>query len=440
MKQTLTLFGGTLLTMDANLTLVQDAVLEISDGKIVSIRTQADFRPPVGTPSLNCRGCLVMPGLINGHTHTGMTMLRGVADDLPLMQWLTTRIFPLEQRWGKPDFIYLGTLLSSLEMIRSGTTTFNDMYYFEEHAAKAAHESGLRAICGQTVIEMSGVDNPTQNIFESFEKYFEMLSAYPRVTPAVAPHSVYGVSEPLMKEVIRFAKKHGVPLHVHVSEVIDEVNECIKRFGLTPVEKMEALGMFECPIVAAHATCVTENDIRILASHRVGVITNPESNLKLKGKICPIPIYRSRGIPVGIGTDSTASNNNLDLLTEASTAAKLQCYERQPGALDVRSTVKMLTIEGARALRIDDRVGSLEVGKRADVIAIDITEPHCVPLYDPYSHLVYSAGGRDVKHTVVDGHVLMEDRHIRSLNERDILQQAREFGRRIMPEGLHPKI
>ncbi|MBI1861928.1 MAG: amidohydrolase [Deltaproteobacteria bacterium] len=434
------LVGGTALTMDPQMTLVQDSVVEVADGKIVSVSPRPGFKAPAGDETLNCAGSLVMPGLINGHTHTGMTLLRGVADDLPLMQWLMNRVFPLEQKWGKPDFVYLGTQLAALEMIRSGTTTFNDMYYFEADAARAAHESGLRAICGQTVIEMSGVDNPTHDTIAAFERFFDELKDYPRIIPAVAPHSVYGVSEGLMKEVIAFAKRKGVSIHVHMAEVMDEVEECKRRFGMTPVEKALALGAFEVPVVAAHATCVTESDMAIMASHRVGVITNPESNLKLGGRICPIPEFRERGVPVGVGTDSTASNNNLDLLTEAGTMAKLQCFRKGPGSLDVKSVVRMLTIEGAKVLGIDDRVGSLEVGKRADIIAIDINRPHCVPLYDPYSHLVYSSSGHDVRHTIVDGRVLMQDRVVTTLNESDILYRSREFAKRIEPKGLHPTL
>ncbi len=434
------LFGGTALVMDTAFTMVTDAVIRIDRGVILDVRSDEKFLPPPGADALDCRGALVLPGFVNGHTHTGMTLLRGIADDLPLMQWLMNRIFPLEQKWGKPDFIYLGTLLASLEMIRSGTTTFNDMYYFEEHAARAAHEAGLRAFCGQTVIEMSGVDSPTEDTLRSFEKFFDDLKEYPRVMPAVAPHSVYGVSDRLMKDVITFAKEKRVSIHVHVAEVMDEVTECLKRFGMTPVEKMLELGMFEVPIVAAHATCVTERDIDILSKHRVGIITNPESNLKLGAKICPVPEFRARGIKMGIGTDSAASNNNLDLLSEASTMAKLQCFRVQPGALDVKSVVAMLTREGAEALGIGDKIGSLEIGKRADIIAVDTRAPHCVPLYDPYSHLVYSASGHDVRHTIVDGNVLMKDRVVLSLNEGEILESAREFARRIEPKGLHPRV
>jgi 5-methylthioadenosine/S-adenosylhomocysteine deaminase len=416
--------GGTALTMNEALHVVENAVIGIRGNKIESLFSQRDFRPPSGVRCLDAGNCLVMPGLVNGHTHTGMTLFRGIADDKPLMRWLTETIFPLEQKYGKPDFIYLSTLLACLEMIRSGTTTFNDMYYFEEHVARAAHESGLRAICGQVVIEIGDVEKPVQNIFDSFSRFFETVRRYPRLLPCVAPHSVYGVSDSLMKEVLRFAKSEKVPIHVHVAEVMDEVDQCRKRFGMTPVEKMLDLGMLELPLIAAHATCVTENDLKILAGHNVGIVHNPESNLKLGAKICPVVEYRKRGIPVALGTDSVASNNNLDLFSEADTAAKLQCYSVEPGALTVESVVKMLTIEGARALGLSDRIGSLEVGKRADIIAVDITHPHCVPIYNPYSHLVYSANGADVRHTVVDGVVLMEDRKILSLDEPAILAEC----------------
>lgn len=426
----LTIWGGTALTLNKNSQVISNAQIDIKNGRIVAIRSVDKPTEFKAKKTIDARHCLVLPGFINGHTHTGMTLLRGFADDMPLESWLHEKIFPVEKKWGSQEFVYLGTLLAILEMIRSGTTLFNDMYYFEEAAARAVHESGIRGICGQTLIEISGVED-TQKIFSQFDEYLSKVQNYPRVLPAIAPHSVYGVSDPVWEKISEYADKRNLRVHLHLQETIAEVEECRKKRGLTPTAFFERIGLWKNRCVAAHAVCLEESDIEILSRNRVGVVHNPESNLKLGTGISPIVKLRKAGVKVSLGTDGAASNNNLDLLQEADFALKLQVYQNGVGKLTAEDIVKILTIEGSQAFQLDHEMGSLEIGKSADLIAVSLEAPHATPIYNPFSHLAYSASGSDVKHSVVGGSVLMENRKILTLDEEAILEEARDWGRRI---------
>lgn len=422
------LFGGTALTMNPQGEVIDNAVIEIKAGRIHSITSSAN--PPSGLKVVDASNCIVLPGFVNGHTHVGMSLLRGVADDLPLQRWLMEKIFPLERKWGNPEFVYWGALLASLEMIHSGTTTFNDMYYFEESAAKAVSEAGMRAICGQTIVDISGVEE-SQALLGKFEKFLSDVSPYPLVVGAIAPHSIYGVSEKLWPEVIDFAKRKNLLIHVHLAEMQDEMDESQKKYGKTPTQFFDEIGLWKNRAVAAHATCVNETDIEILGRNKVGIAHNPESNLKLGTRICPVVELRKAGAHVCLGTDSTASNNNLDLLQEADTAAKLQTFRKGVGALTAYEVVQMLTIEGAKALGLENKIGSLEVGKSADLIAVDLSAPHANPVYNPYSHLVYGASGQDVKHSIIGGRLVMENRKVLTIDEVAVLKEVRKWGKKI---------
>jgi len=292
------------------------------------------------------------------------------------------------------------------------------------------HETGMRAICGQTLVEISGVEG-AEDLFTKFDEYLEKVAKFPLVTPAVAPHSVYGVSDKSWKRVIDYVEKRQLAVHVHLAETQEEEDHCQKTYGMTPTEYFERIGLWSQRTVAAHGTCLTEKEIEILGHHHVGVVNNPESNLKLGTRICPVVELRAAGAYVGLGTDGTASNNDLDLFREADTAAKLQIFRKGIGTLKAEEVARMLTIEGARALGMGDEIGSLEKGKAADVIAVDLRKPHLQPLYNPYSHLVYAASGADVKHTVVNGQVLMENRQLLTINEEALLDEATRWGRLI---------
>lgn len=427
----LRILGGTVLPMDAELSVVEHGFVDVEAGAIVRVG-RIDELPAerFDGDTLDARGALVLPGFVNGHCHAGMTLLRGAGDDMPLREWLETRIFPLERRFADKSFIRLGTQLAAAEMLRGGITTVNDMYYDMAESARVYDAVGMRCIAGGEVSTPQGFGSP-ERMRADLERFLDVVADMPLVVPAVTPHSLYTLSQEEWAAVIEFAAEKKLLVHTHMSETYKENTECKERYGKSPTKVFQEWGLFELPCVVAHAVHVSDEDIEILAEFQVGVSHNPESNLKLGSGIAPVPDMRASGVSVAFGTDSTGSNNDLDLLSEASLGAKLQAYVSGPGSLAAREAVKMLTCEGAKALRIDDRVGSLEPGKRADVVVLDLRKPHSVPLYDPYSHLVYSAKSSDVRHTVVDGQVLVKDGKLQTIDEAALLEEAREFGARI---------
>ncbi len=426
--------GGTALVMDPSGTVVEDAWIHIVDGKIASI-TKANPAEQKAKGShakiIDASQCLILPGLINCHTHSAMSLFRGLAEELTLHRWLAEVIFPAEQKFGTREFVHLGSLLSCVEKIRTGTTTTNDMYYFQEETVRAFHQAGVRIVGGQTFIE----DHPgsmSHNPFEVMESYLSAVKQYPLAIPAIGPHAIYSLSEGMLLKVIEFARNQKLLIHMHVAETEKEVTDCKKEHGgKTPVEYLDTLGFWKEQVVAAHATCLTQNDIDILGRHHVGISHNPGSNLKLGTKIAPVVELIEAGAHVGLGTDSSASNNNLDLFKDLDLAAKLQSYVHGPGAFTAERAMRMVTSEGAKALGLEADLGSLEVGKKADLIAVDVSRANAVPLYNPYTHLVYSASGTDVRHTIVNGRVLMENFKLMTLDEESILEQSREIALRI---------
>jgi 5-methylthioadenosine/S-adenosylhomocysteine deaminase len=437
-KNNITLYNGTALTMNDQNEIIRHAVVEIREGIINSIKSDPNFKPTEfpEAHAIDVRGNLILPGLVNCHTHVPMSLLRGIAEEMPLARWLFEGIFPFEKKWGDQTFVYEGALVSCIEMIRTGTTLFNDMYYFEDRVAQAVQEAGLRAVCGQTLIERDDVFEPAAKLLDEFDQYLDRVKKYDRVTPAIAPHSVYSVSTALFEKLMVYSEKNNLKIHVHLSETQDEVDQCVKKYGATPTEYLDQLGFWGHHVMAAHATCLTDRDIEILGRRKVRISHNPESNLKLGTQICPVVKLKSAGAVVGLGTDGSASNNNLDLFQEADFAAKLQVYREGVGKLKAKDVVRMLTIEGARVLGLDSSTGSLETGKWGDAIVIDINNAHSLPLYDPFAHVVYSATGQDVIHSVVGGTLLMENRVLKTLNEAKILENAVRWSEKIFP-GTH---
>lgn len=422
-------YGGTALTMGPA-GIVQCAVIGIAQGRIVSIQSDPHFQPPKETRNIDARGCLVMPGLINGHTHVGMTLLRGIADDLPLNRWLQDYILPLERQWGSPEFVTVGAELACLELIRSGTTLFNDIYYHPDKTAEVVKRAGLRAILGLDIFT-EGTDKERQDFLKRYENLASQIDSA-LIEPALGPHSVYGVHEKAWKEIITFASKKKIKVHLHLSENMNEVDQCRTRYGTTPVGFLDRLGLWEsCKAIGAHGVILEPSDMEILARYHVPIVHNPESNLKLETKICPVTRLRSVGVPVLLGTDSTASNNNLNLIEAARFAVFLQSYDSGAGSLTAEQAVRLMTIEGARALGYGEDLGSLEVGKSADLIVIDIQKPHAVPLYNPYSHIIYCAEAADTQHVLVNGKILMENRKVLTLDDEEILKRARSWGVRL---------
>jgi len=422
----LVIWGGTVLTLDPQLRVYPAGVITLGGGKILEIYSDNKFKPSAETQSLDATGKLVMPGLINGHTHTGMSLLRGIADDLPLDDWLRGRIFPLERKLGNRDFVRLGSQLACWEMILSGTTLFNDMYYFEEATAEVAQEMGIRAICGQTHVEISGVEK-NKSVFDKFDQFFEEIKKYPLVTGALAPHSIYGLSDLLWGQLVEYADRNKLLIHTHLCETKEEVQRTLNEKKMTPVEWFDSIGLWQQRVHCAHSIELSDKDIALLGKNQVGISYNPKSNLKLGNQISRVSELRQSGCNLSFGTDSTASNNNLDLLSEASFGARCQSLRYGPGQFKAIDAVKMLTIEGARSLGLDSYLGSLEPGKAADMIVIDIEQPHSLPLYDWYSHLIYSAKSSDILTSVINGKIVMKDRKLLNTSEQSIKKQVAEW-------------
>ena len=374
-----------------------------------------------------------MPGLINGHTHAAMSLFRGLADDLPLMEWLNNYIFPVESKMDA-DFVFTGTLLACAEMIMSGTTTFCDMYLFEEEVARASKMAGMRSLVGEVLYDF---DSPNYGSIENGLRYTESLIKKwkndPLVSIAVEPHSLFTCSPDLLSASNDLSLKYQVPLIIHLAETMNELDEVRKKYGKGPVEHLQSLGLLGPHLIADHCVHLRKNDIKILAENGVKVIHNPESNMKLASGIAPIPDMLAENMIVGLGTDGCASNNNLDLFAEMDMAAKLHKVNTMDSTvMDALTVLRMATIEGARALGISEITGSLEKGKKADVIIVDTKKPHLTPMYNPYSHLVYAVGGNDVSHSIINGRLLMEDRKLLSLDLYEVMENAREKSRHVM--------
>ena len=418
--------NGTILTMDAQNAVIKDGVLGIK-GDIISYVGRSDGKEFQAKRIIDAKEGLILPGLINGHTHAAMTLFRGLADDLPLMEWLNNYIFPAESRMDS-DFVYSGTLLACAEMIMSGTTTFCDMYLFEDEVARAAKEAGMRSLVGEVLYDF---DSPNYGPIENGLKYTEDLihkwQGDPLVSIAVEPHSLFTCSPELLSRTHRLALKYNVPLIIHLAETRSELDEVRNRYGKGPVEHLESLGLLGPHLIADHCVHLAERDIKMFAENGVKAIHNPESNMKLASGIAPVPDMLKSNVTVGLGTDGCASNNNLDLFAEMDMAAKLhKINTMDTTVMDALTVMRMATIEGAKALGMGEMTGSLEKGKKADVIILDTKKPHLTPMYNPFSHLVYAARGNDVTHSIINGRLLMEDRRLLSIDLYEIMEKARE--------------
>jgi 5-methylthioadenosine/S-adenosylhomocysteine deaminase len=423
--------NGTVLTLDAN--------NSILDNGFLCIRGDSIFKIEPGNPTsfksekiIDAQGGLILPGLVNGHTHAAMSLFRGLADDLPLMEWLNNYIFPAESKMDA-EFVYTGTLLAIAEMIMSGTTTFCDMYLFENEVAKAARKTGIRCLVGEVLYDFPSPNyGPVEKGLEYTESLIQQWSDDPLVSIAVEPHSLFTCNPELLTTANELALKYHVPLIIHVAETLTEVDEIKEKCGKTPVMYLYSLGLLGPHLIADHCVHVEDADIKTMAAHGVNVVHNPESNMKLASGIAPVPEMLSQGLTVGLGTDGCASNNNLDLFSEMDTAAKLHKVNTlDPTVMDALSVLKMATIQGARALGLHHITGSLEVGKKADIIVIDTHKPHLTPMYNATSHLVYAARGNDVRHSIINGQPVMEDRKLLTLDIAEIIARAKETAIRV---------
>lgn len=431
----LLLLGGTVVTMDPGRTVLVDGGIAVVDGAIAAVGTAAKIDAAWWANEVITAGehDLIIPGLINGHGHAAMVLLRGIADDLALMEWLESYIFPAEAATVTPEFVRVGTQLAALEMIRTGTTTFVDMYYFEDEVAKVVDESGMRAIVGQSVIDFPVPD--ASSAAESLAYARDLIGRWkdhPRVIATAAPHAPYTLQPETLQRTVALTRELGVPVLIHLAETIDEVRQIRDRYDRTPTEHLEAIGFLGPDVIAAHAVWLEDSDIEILARNDVGVIHNPESNMKLASGTMRVEDLLRAGVAVGLGTDGAASNNDLDMFGATFLASLLQKHMRDnPTALPASEALALATISGARALGLAAQIGSLEVGKRADLAIVSGNVPNLVPRYDPYSHLTYAARGDSVRVTVVDGQVLFRDGVFSTLDRDAVLAAAWKLRDRI---------
>ncbi len=424
----LVITNGVVVTVDRDKRVIERGAVAVDGRDIVAVdtaaRIAAEYR---GRDTIDAAGGVIMPGLINTHTHAPMVMFRGLADDLALMDWLQKYIFPAEAKTVSPEFVRVGTRLAALEMIESGTTTYADMYYFEDEIARATRAAGLRGVLGETIIQFPAPDAKTPaDSLALTERFANAFAGDDLITPAVAPHAMYTLDTDTLKKCRALADRLHIPLITHLAETSDEVKTADEKYHLTPTAYLDSIGFFNGPTLAAHAVHVTPADIRILATRHVGVSHNPESNMKLASGIAPVPAMRAAGVTVGLGTDGAASNNDLDMFEAMRQAAFLhKVASGDPRAIPAPVAIEMATIDGARAMGMEKTIGSLEPGKRADLIVVSMASARQTPMYDAVSHLVYVTRGDDVRDTIVNGKVLMRDRKVLTLNEPQVLADAR---------------
>lgn len=430
----LVVIGGTVLTENDTRQVLSPGAVAINGSDIVEVGTPAEIAARYNAAqTIDARDQIVLPGLINTHTHAPMVMFRGLADDLALMDWLQKYIFPAEAKTVSPAFVRTGTRLAALEMIQSGTTTYTDMYYFEEEIAKATKEAGLRGVLGQTIIQFPVADakTPAEGLARA-EAFIQQFKNDPLIVPAVAPHAMYTLDAATLQATAALGRKYDVPVLIHLAETQDEVKTARTDHQNTPAGYLESIGFWGPKTVAAHGVWVTDDDIAILKKHNVGVSHNPESNMKLASGAAPVLKYLAAGVNLALGTDGAASNNDLDMfeaMRQASFLAKLS--SGSPTAVPAQVALDMATINGARALGMEALIGSLEPGKRADLITVSMSAARQVPMYDAVSHLVYVTRGDDVRNTIVNGKVLMRDRRLTTLNEAEVLAQAKALAQKV---------
>jgi len=441
---TLLVIGGTVVTENARHDVLTPGAVAINANEIVDVGTpEAMALKYRSVDTLTVRDQIVLPGLVNTHTHAPMVMYRGLADDLALMDWLNKYIFPAEGKTVSPEMVRIGTRLAALEMIQSGTTTFADMYYFEDTIARATREAGLRGVLGETIIQFPVADakTPAEGLARA-EAYIREFKDDPLVTPAVAPHALYTNDRTTLVAAAELGRRFGVPVLIHLAETEDEARIAREQYRMSPVAALESLGFFgpgrgegapgSGKVLAAHGIWVDDDDIAILKRRGVGVSHNPESNMKLASGAAPVTKYLAAGVALGLGTDGAASNNDLDMfeaMRQASFLAKLST--KDPTAVAAHTALDMATVGGARALGMDGTIGSLEAGKRADLITVATSGARFTPMYDAVSHLVYVARGDDVRNTIVDGKVLMRNRQVKTMDAAAVIADANRLAAKV---------
>src|SRR6266478_1668903 len=434
-KVDLIVTGGTVVTMDGARAIYNDGAVVVKGDAIVAVGPRSELEARyAAAQTIDATGKLVLPGFINGHTHVPMTLFRGIHDDVTLDDWLHKYIFPAEAKNDTEEFVRWGTRLAVAEQIRSGITTFADMYYFEDAVAEETKAAGMRGVLGETWIDFPAPDNKSEAEMLAYtEKFLKKWQADSLIHAAVAPHSIYTCSRKTLEGASALARKYHAPILIHVSEMKKEWEDSQQQNGASPVQYLDKVGVLGPDVLAAHCIFVDETDRKILAERQVGCVHNPSSNMMLASGVSPVPEMRAAGVAVGLGTDGPAgSNNDLNLMEEMDLAAKLQKITRMdPRALGAKAVVEMATIAGARALHMEKEIGSLEAGKKADLILIGLDAPNAVPMYDVYAQLAYALKGSDVETVIVGGRVVMRDKKLLTLDEPAAIAKAREFKNKI---------
>ncbi len=429
--------GATIVSMDGDRHVTENGFVAVRGDEIVGIGNDIAQKFPKGVTAkarIDASGKLVIPGLINGHTHIPMTLMRGLKDDVTLDDWLRKSIFPAEARNVTEDYVRWGSRLALAEMIRGGTTTFADMYYFEDAVAEETKAAGLRGVLGETWIDFPAPDNKNEAEMAAYtEKFISKWQGDPLIHAAVAPHSIYTCSEKTLRDAAAMARRYHVPILIHLAEMRKEFVDSLEKNGTTPVQYLERIEVLGPDMVAAHCIWTDNTDMKILAERRVGCVHNPSSNMMLASGVAPVVDQRAAGMRVGLGTDGPAgSNNDLDMMEEMDLAAKLQkTYRVDPRALGAKGALEMATIEGARALHMEKEIGSLEPGKKADFVIIGLDRPNAVPMYDVYSQIVYALKASEIETVVVGGKLLLKDGRVLTVDEREAVAKAREYGKKV---------
>lgn len=429
-KCDLIVVGKYVLTINERQEVLADGAVAVLEDKIIAVggekKILAGYK---AEQKIGGQNVLVMPGLVNTHSHAAMSYFRGLVDDLALDEWLKKYIWPMEAKYVNANFVRNSVELAGLEMIKSGITCFNDMYFFADVAAKTAEHAGIRACIGEVIIDFSTPSCETADV--ALAKTRALIKKYKEsklINISVSPHSIYTCNNETLIKAGKLAKEYKKPVHIHVSETKQELKACLKERGLTPAEYLEESGILNNKTIAAHSIWLNEKDHEIFKRKNVGVSHNPVSNMKLASGVAPICDLLDLGINVGLGTDSAASNNTLDLLQDMRICSLLHKVSKlDPVAIKAKEVVKMATINGAKVLGLDREIGSLEVGKKADIITIDLGKPHLTPFYDPFSLLVYCVNGTDVNDVIIGGKALMLNREVLTLNEKNILNKANKF-------------
>ena len=426
--------GGTILTLDDQDTRIIDGALAIDGDTIVQIGSSADIKSQfVARTLLDAENCLVMPGLVNCHTHAAMTCFRGVADDKELLVWLNDYIFPLEAKYVNREMVAWGSLLAIAEMIKSGTTTFCDMYLFEDEVARVAKQAGMRCLLGEGLLDFPTPNaQTTADALACTRRLIEQWGDEPLINIIVHPHSLYACSPAVLAAAKKIADDYHLPYALHLLENKAECDQLELRFGKTALAFLHDSGYLTDRFLAYHCVVVNEEDIKLLADHGCNVVHTPESNMKLASGVAPVTAMLAAGITVGLGADGCASNNNLDMFREMDLTAKLhKVNSLDPTVMDARTVLRMATISGARALGLEKMIGTLTAGKKADLIMIDLNKPHLTPLYHEYSHLVYAVTGADVDTVMINGRLVMKNRRLLTIDEQEVMAQVRQIAGRI---------